>query len=967
MRKNSLVHLLLIISFYLVNLPASFAQDKLSLAGEWQLRLDPGDAGLRQAWWKLPAGFDDTVKLPGSLATNGKGNPVTLDTPWTGQIVDSSYFISDRYEKYRKGDLKMPFWLKPDHYYAGPAWYKKEIEVPADWAKKRVILNLERCHWSTMVYVNGQFCGTRNSLVVPHEFDLSKQLKPGKNTLIIRVDNRYVVNIGVNSHSITDHTQTNWNGLIGDLSLTASSPVYVGDVQIRPKLSTASIDLTVSLQQPRGKDFKGDLILQVSSLSGEKSTRPAMKIPVRFSTEATTLTATYSISNPELWDEFNPKLYQLTAQLVDEQGQKVSTKEVSFGMREVRAVGTRLEINGRPIFLRGDVDCAAFPLTGYSPTDEAAWEKIMKTAKDYGLNHLRFHSWCPPEAAFAVADRLGMYLQIESPLWANQSSAVGTGGVVDAFIYDESERIIRQYGNHPSFCMMAYGNEPGGDNQNNFLGRWVDHFKEKDDRRLYTSGAGWPMIPENQYHNSAEARIQRWGEGLQSIINKGAPRTDFDWRNIIKNAGAPYVSHEIGQWCAYPNFKEIDKYTGILKATNFEIFRETLNESGMGDQAADFLYASGRLQTLCYKADIEAALRTPGFAGFQLLGLHDFPGQGTALVGALDTFWESKGYTTPQEYRTFSNSTVLLARMKKLIYENNETMQAALEIAHFGASELTNQRIDWQLLNSAGKIVQRGCFNKDKVAIDNCQTIGTANMPLSAFKKAEMLTLKVTLSGIENTTNPVTNSWNIWVYPAGVNPDAVKGQVIVANALTPDVAAQLEKGARVLLLPYGHVKKGKGAEVAIGFSSIFWNTSWTENQPPHTLGLVCDPTHPLFASFPTEMNSNYQWHDIVMNSQPIILNNFQKSLRPLIQPIDDWFQNRRLSLAFEVRVGKGKLIVCSVDLDSSMSERTSARQLKYSLLKYMNSKAFNPTEALSTVQIGQLFQQESTLGASTKK
>lgn len=967
MSKYRYLILLIILSSWLGTLSASFAQDKLSLAGEWQLRLDPGDAGLRQAWWKVPAGFDDVVKLPGSLTTNGKGNLVTLDTPWTGQIVDSSYFNSDRYEKYRKGDLKMPFWLKPDHYYAGPAWYKKEIEVPADWAAKRVVLNLERCHWSTMVYVNGQFCGMRNSLVVPHEFDLSKQLKPGKNTLIIRVDNRYLVNIGANSHSITDHTQTNWNGLIGDLSLTASSLVYVEDVQIRPKLSTASIDLTISLQQPRHQDFKGNLILRASSLSGEKPTKPEMKIPVRFSTEATTLTATYPIPNPELWDEFNPKLYQLTAQLVDEQGREVSTKEVSFGMREVRAVGTRLEINGRPVFLRGDAECAAFPLTGYPPTDEAAWEKIMKTAKDYGLNHLRFHSWCPPEAAFVVADRLGMYLQIESPLWANQSSAVGTGGVVDAFIYDESERIIRQYGNHPSFCMMAYGNEPSGNNQNDFLGRWVDYFKEKDDRRLYTGGAGWPTIPENQYLNRAEARIQRWGEGLQSIINKEAPRTDFDWRDIIKNAGVPYVSHEIGQWCAYPNFKEIDKYTGILKATNFEIFRETLNESGMGDQAADFLYSSGRLQTICYKADIEAALRTPGFAGFQLLGLHDFPGQGTALVGALDAFWESKGYTTPQEYRTFSNSTVLLARMKKLIYENNETAQAALEIAHFGASELTNQRIDWQLLNSAGKIVQRGSFKKDKVAIDNCQAIGTATMPLSAFKKAEMLTLRVTLSGTENTTNPVTNSWNIWVYPAGVNPDAVKGQVIVANALTPDVAAQLEKGARVLLLPYGHVKKGKGAEVAIGFSSIFWNTSWTENQPPHTLGLVCDPKHPLFASFPTEMSSNYQWHDIMMNSQPIILNDFQKSLRPLIQPIDDWFQNRRLSLAFEASVGKGKLIVCSVDLDSAMAERTSARQLKYSLLKYMNSKAFNPTEALSMAQIGQLFQQESTLGASTKK
>ena len=930
--------------------------------------MDPDDKGLREDWWKPNHNFNDKVKLPGSLTTNGKGNAVTLVTPWMGEIIDSSYFFADRYKKHRQDPIKIPFWLKPDKYYAGPAWYKREVELPADWGKNRIILNLERCHWETMVYVNGQFCGTRNSLVAPHEFDLSKQLEPGKNTIIIRVDNRYIVNVGNNAHSIADHTQTNWNGLIGDLSLNVGELTYLEDVQVYPKLSTSSIDVTVSLRQPRRQAFKGNLVLQAKSKTGKTTTLPELKVPVNFSDETTEQTATYAIPNAQLWDEFAPNLYELTTRLVDEQGQEISIKTVPFGMREIKAVGTRLAINGRPIFLRGDVDCAAFPLTGYPPTTEAPWEKIMKTAKEYGLNHLRFHSWCPPEAAFAVADRLGLYLHIESPLWANQVSGVGTGGVVDDFIYEESERIIKQYGNHPSFCLMAYGNEPGGANQNDFLGRWVEHFKQKDDRRLYTSGAGWPTIPENQFHDAPNARIQRWGEGLNSIINKGIPRTDYDWRDVTKKAGPiPYVSHEIGQWCAYPNFKEIPKYTGVLKPTNFEIFRDMLNESGMGDQADDFLYSSGRLQTLCYKADIEAALRTPGFAGFQLLGLHDFPGQGTALVGALDVFWESKGYTTPEEYRTFTNPTVLLARMEKLVYQNNETVQAALEIAHFGAKELTNQTIDWQLLNTAGKVVQRGSFTKDKVAIDNCQSVGIAQLPLSGFKKSEMLTLKVFLKGSETSSNPVTNSWNIWVYPANVNPAAAVGKVVVANSLTPEVVKQLEKGANVLLLPYGHVKRGKGAEVAIGFSSIFWNTSYTGNQPPHTLGLVLDPKHPLFATFPTEMSSNYQWHDIVMHSQTIILNDFQKSLRPLIQPIDDWFESRRLSLAFEAKVGKGKLMVCSVDLDTDLANRPSARQLKYSLLTYMNSNKFNPIEEVSLDKIEQLFQAESTLDQSSKK
>ena len=960
MQKSGAYILLLTIGSWLLNPFTSVGQNKISLAGEWQCRLDPDDLGLRQHWWQ--ATYSDRVNLPGSLTENGKGNDVTLQTPWVGDVIDSVYFVSDKYRKYREGDIKIPFWLKPVKYYAGPAWYKRQVDLPADWAKKRITLNLERCHWETMVYVNGQFCGTRNSLVASHQFDLTKHLKPGNNTIAIRVDNRYKIHLGPNSHSMADHTQTNWNGLVGDLSLLAGSPTYIEDVQIFPNLTNKTISVTMALSQARRQVFRGKISLQARSMQKDVPALPELQQPVSLTAETTTLTPTYTVVNPKLWDEFNPNLYKLVARLVDEKGQVISEKEVTFGMREMSTRGTRLAINGRPIFLRGDVDCAAFPLTGYPPTTEPYWEKIMKTAKSYGLNHLRFHSWCPPKAAFDVADRLGLYLYVESPLWANQSSAVGTGGVVDDFIYQESERILKEYGNHPSFCMMSYGNEPAGVDQADFLGRWVDHFKQKDTRRLYTSGAGWPMLPENQFHIHSDARIQRWGEGLTSIINKGVPRTSYDWREITKSATAPYVSHEIGQWCVFPNFKEMAKYTGVLKPTNFEIFKETLEEAGMGDQADAFLHASGRLQTLCYKADIEAALRTPGFAGFQLLGLHDFPGQGTALVGALDVFWESKGFTTPEEYRTFCNPTVLLARMDKLIYENNETLQAALEIAHFGAGELKNQTLIWQLVDAAGKVKKSGTLTKDNVAIDNLQTVGSLQIPLSGFKKPEMLTLKVALKGTD-----ITNAWNVWVYPSGLNADAATGKVIIAQSMTPDVVNQLQNGANVLLLPYGHVKQGKGAEVAIGFSTVFWNTSWTKGQPPHTLGLVCNPAHPLFAAFPTESSSNYQWQDIVSHSQTIILNDFAKKLRPLIQPIDTWFENRRLSLAFEGRVGKGKLMVCSIDLDTDIAQRPSARQLKYSLLTYMNSDRFKPADELDINQVKQLFQQETSLMLPAKQ
>ena len=230
---------------------------------------------------------------------------------------------------------------------------------------------------------------------------------------------------------------------------------------------------------------------------------------------------------------------------------------------------------------------------------------------------------------------MGIYLQVECGGW----TSLGDGTYSDLWFYKESDRILKEYGNHPSFCMMAYGNEPNGPNQVKYLSKLIDYWKSKDTRRVYTSSAGWPYVENADYWNPMEPRIHRWAEGLNSIINAKAPSTDYDFAHIIKK-NIPTVSHEVGQWSVYPNFKEIEKYTGVLKAKNFEIFQETLKDHHMADLAEDFLFASGRLQTLCYKAEIEAALRTPGFAGFQLLDLHDFPGQGSALVGVLDAFWE---------------------------------------------------------------------------------------------------------------------------------------------------------------------------------------------------------------------------------------------------------------------------------------------------------------------------------------
>jgi Glycosyl hydrolases family 2, sugar binding domain/Glycosyl hydrolases family 2/Glycosyl hydrolases family 2, TIM barrel domain len=916
-----------------------------SLAGEWKFKIDSLDQGIKENWFNTS--FEETVKLPGSMAENGKGDEVSLKTNWTGDIIDKSYFTDSKYEKYRQpGNIKIPFWLKPVKYYKGAAWYQKEIELPSAWHDKNIILFLERPHWESKVFVNGKNAGSANSLAVPHQYNITDLLIPGKNLITIRIDNRVVIPVGVNSHSISDHTQSNWNGIAGDISLKATSKVFINKVAIYPNVPGSKARIFIKIDNTSETPFRGKVLLEAESFNSGISEKIKSKIE-ELSITGDMLQMEIDLplgSKIKLWNEFAPSLYKLSVSLKGHRGEVVDQYVQEFGMRDFKTEGTHFTINGQTIFLRGTVECCIFPLTGYPPTDVKSWHKVLQTCKDYGLNTIRFHSWCPPEAAFIAADRLGMYFQVECSSWANQGTTLGDGGELDRFIYSESDRIMQAYGNHPSFCMLAYGNEPAGNNQNEYLGKLLTYWKSKDNRRVYTSAAGWPFIPENDYNLSPEPRIQRWGEGLKSIINSQPPRTDFDYRDYVSKFTIPVVSHEIGQWCVYPDFSEIAKYTGVLKATNFEIFRETLNENNIGGQAHDFLMASGKLQALCYKAEIEAALRTPGFAGFHLLQLHDFPGQGTALVGILNPFFESKGYITPEEFRMFCNQTVPLARMSKLIYRNNEFFNADIEVAHFGEKPLARQVIACRILNSRGEEINNKSFTKDVIGIGNCIQVGTMSFDLSAIHSAQKLTFEVSL---EKTS--YRNKWDFWVYPS--RQIAVHGDVLITDKLDKKAQDELNRGGSVLFLTYGQVGKEKGARVAIGFSSIFWNTAWTNNQPPHTLGILCDPKNALFKDFPTEYHSNWQWWDPVTHSQAMIINGFPANLKPLIQPIDTWFENRRLALAFESKTGNGKLMVCSIDLKNNMYDRPVSQQLLISLLNYMNSPSFNPQTDLSLNEV----------------
>ena len=907
----------------------ALAMDSIDLSGRWKFAPDMTDSGLAATpeQWRFP----DSIQLPGQVAAQGFGEKPSMATQWTGV----GWRYPELFKEWQAPDnFKIPFFLQPPRRYVGPAWYQREIEIPAGWAGKHTLLHLERVHWQSTVWVDGKEIGRCNSLGTPHECDLGP-LPPGKHVLTLRIDNRIVdVNPGYLAHSVTDHTQGNWNGAVGRIELRPVAPLHVHEARIEPSFAGKSVKVIVTAN---------------TNGTGKVTAKVRYAGPLRDHFESETVSAELTDGRAELtlpmnrepraWNEFTPHLYQAEVTL-ESVGEKDVCRE-TFGFRDLGKKDGRLAINGRPIFLRGTLECCIFPLTGYPPTDVAAWRRIVKICKAHGLNHMRFHSWCPPEAAFIAADEEGFYFQVEASAWASNGGAeIGSGMPLDDWIDVETARMIREYGNHPSFLMMAYGNEPGGPNYRQWLQEYVARWKAKDARRFWTTAAGWPLMPGSDYHNMPEPRIQGWGQGMRSLINAEAPRTDFDWSNHVKaHPDAPFVSHEVGQWCVYPNYEETRKYTGFFKANNFEVFQEMAHRNGLLPQAKDFLKASGKLQTLCYKHDLEAALRTPGFGGIQLLDLHDFPGQGTALIGVLDPFWKSKGYVTVEEYARFAGPVVPLARLKKMTWQTDETLEADLQLFHFDLADFKGLEPTWKLMG--GKtIVAQGTLPARDLAAGGLYDLGTIRVPLDQIKAPAQLKLTVGARG-----QKFDNDWDLFVYPASV-PAKAPRNVTITHSLDEAMAA-LDEGKTVLWTPpSSEVKDDPARPLVAGFSTIFWNTAWTEWQPPHTLGILCNPKHLALAKFPTDFHSNWQWWELQKDARPFILTKHHE-LRPVVQLIDDWVTHRKLGYVFEAKVGQGRLLACSFDLDSDLDHRNVARQMRASLLAYVASDRFAPKLAMT--------------------
>ncbi len=938
------------------------ADNVISLAGSWRFALDRSDTGTNENWFAKD--LPDKIQLPGILQAQGYGDDIATNTPWVLALGDAWWKLQPlelRDHFSQPGHVEVPFLSQPPKHYLGAAWYQCDLAIPKKWKGNHFTLFLERAHWLSTVWLDDKEIGSQDSLCAPHEFGLGS-IAPGKHRLTIRVDNRLQLPPAghlIDSHSLSDALGATWNGIVGKIELHATAPVWIDDVQVFPDVAKKVARFEIKIDNVSNSPGSGKI---TAVFDGIKSTKTFTSMPVNWSSTNGTVSLNIPLPEAQTWDEFHPHLQSATLQLFSSTGkQPLATRHVEFGLREITTHDKDILINGRPVNLRLTHFGGDFPLTGYPAMDVASWKKIFKACKDYGLNGMRFHSWCPPEAAFEAADEMGFYLQPECGLWADFGSPL-----MRQWLNDETARILAAYGNHPSFILLSPSNEPR--NYSRFTPKWAADNYAKDARRLYSAGTGWG--DPSQVNGGAQyATLVRFVNGQ---LRNSSGWFGRDYRDALTDIHVPVLAHEVGQWCAYPDFEVMKKFTGYLQPGNYDIFKYIAAEQGVLDEDYEFAQASGRFQVECYKEEIEANLRTPGLAGFQLLDLHDYLGQGTALIGMLDAFWESKGYVLPEEFRYFCSAVVPLARLDKRVFTTADRLDVPVEIANFGEYPLTNTVSRWDISDRSGKSFASGEFAMQTIPIGKNIPLGRITVDLSQLPSPGQYILDVCATPPPKDDSQLShmqasqsvplfqNDWLFWTYPAQVEDSKASNVLVTHNWAEADKA--LATGGKVLFIPGPNDLDPKKCPPMKNVP-VFWNIQMTVRPPQNPrprfdamLGLLCETNHPALAEFPTDINCDWQWTPLINGVRSVNLSTAPRSLRPIVWAIDDWNRNWRLGVIFECKVGPGRLLVSAIDLDNEHGG-PELRQLRRSLLDYADGEKFQPEVSLTPEQARSLWTQ----------
>lgn len=955
---------------------------RILLNGKWHVVLEDGTTG--------------QMDLPGTLDENGIGHRDVGANQWHPDAVLGN--AAGEIDK----DAPIATRFTRRHTYEGEARISRKITVP-DYGTDRLFVLAERAR-ALRLLVDGEACSVfrQGTLSTPYIFELTGAA-PGEHEFTFLSDNSYpgMPKAAIYySSAATDETQTNWNGILGECSMYTRPQNFIDSLRVYPravkkeeknKAGGYVLDVCVELAPGAKKVYKdAKIILQSEALAaGELEDTQTLTEIISYSGEGLAEAGTDKEENPKtmeiwfrdlplrenvkLWDEDEGNLYEMAVTLdngmsAEDKGGSTAECRTRFGIRSFGDNGSgRLALNGRAIFLRGEANCAEYPETGHPPMTIPEWKEMLLKYRSYGINFVRFHSHCEPEAAFAAADELGMLLQPELSHW-DPKDAFGTE---ESYRYYRAELVdlLKTYANHPSFVMLTLGNElQAQDEGRERMRELVRTAKRMDPTRLYANGSNAfygeeGCDPESDFYTSQSCKdvvIRGTFSGMRGYLNENYPSADRTYdeamAEIRKEYQKPVFSFEVGQFEVLPDFEELESFHGISDPVNLKLIKKRVEERGLLPTWEKYVEATGELSRLAYREEIEAAMRTRELSGISLLGLQDFPGQGTALVGMMNSHLEPKPYdfARPERFREFFQECRILVKLPHYTYEAGERLIAEVEAANFGKGNIEGV-FCWTLAGKKSVSENGNCEpaeikNKNTVIATGEDTeiticrpgsyteVGSLDIPLDFVEKNTALTLKVRIGDS-------ISAYPIWVYrkTTPVCPE----NVYETRAFDVKTREILQNGGRVYLSPDAD-KESLPNSIKTQFTTDFWSVGTFADQEGG-MGQLIDTEHPIFKEFPTDFHTDWQWW-IMATKRAVIL---PHPMKTIITEMDSYAFLRPMAQMIEFRCLKGKVLLSTMELHKSQ-QYPEVRALQASIYTYLSGENFEPAEEITEEELSML-------------
>lgn len=924
---------------------------RILLNGKWHVVLEDGTTG--------------QMDLPGTLDENGIGHRDVGANQWHPDAVLGN--AAGEIDK----DAPIATRFTRRHTYEGEARISRKITVP-DYGTDRLFVLAERAR-ALRLLVDGEACAVfrQGTLSTPYIFELTGAA-PGEHEFTFLSDNSYpgMPKAAIcNSSAATDETQTNWNGILGECSMYTRPQNFIDSLRVYPravkkeeknKAGGYVLDVCVELAPGAKKVYKdAKIILQSEALAaGELEDTQTLTEIISYSGEGLAEAGTDKEENPKtmeiwfrdlplrenvkLWDEDEGNLYEMAVTLdngmsAEDKGGSTAECRTRFGIRSFGDNGSgRLALNGRAIFLRGEANCAEYPETGHPPMTIPEWKEMLLKYRSYGINFVRFHSHCEPEAAFAAADELGMLLQPELSHW-DPKDAFGTE---ESYRYYRAELVdlLKTYANHPSFVMLTLGNElQAQDEGRERMRELVRTAKRMDPTRLYANGSNAfygeeGCDPESDFYTSQSCKdvvIRGTFSGMRGYLNENYPSADRTYdeamAEIRKEYQKPVFSFEVGQFEVLPDFEELESFHGISDPVNLKLIKKRVEERGLLPTWEKYVEATGELSRLAYREEIEAAMRTRELSGISLLGLQDFPGQGTALVGMMNSHLEPKPYdfARPERFREFFQECRILVKLPHYTYEAGERLIAEVEAANFGKRNIEgvfcwtlagkksvseNGNCEPAEIKSKNTVIATGEDTEITICRPGSYTeVGSLDIPLDFVEKNTALTLKVRIGDS-------ISAYPIWVYrkTTPVCPE----NVYETRAFDVKTREILQNGGRVYLSPDAD----------------------KESLP-----------NSIKTQFTTDFHTDWQWW-IMATKRAVIL---PHPMKTIITEMDSYAFLRPMAQMIEFRCLKGKVLLSTMELHKSQ-QYPEVRALQASIYTYLSGENFEPAEEITEEELSML-------------